>query len=129
MQGRVSTASALGQKGWNLRASYQFSESRATRVSGDTVTTVKSISHWIKPSLQIIPTPNWRVQTEFYYDIRQHEMADWSIRIHRELHCWEADFSWIPAGPRSGYYFRINVKSLPDVKFEKSESGLRDAIL
>jgi lipopolysaccharide assembly outer membrane protein LptD (OstA) len=129
LQGRTTVKSEIGPTGWNLRASYQFSESRVTRVSGDTVTTVKSITHWLKPSLQIIPSPNWRVQTDFYYDIRQREMANWAIRVHRDLHCWEADFSWVPAGPSAGYYFRINVKSLPDVKFEKSESGLKDAIL
>jgi hypothetical protein len=31
-------------------------------------------------------------------------------------------------GARAGYYFKINVVRLGDLKFEKSESGLRDAL-
>jgi hypothetical protein len=50
-----------------------------------------------------------------------------SVRVHRDLHCWEGSFSWYPDGSLRGYYFKINAKLLPDLKFEKSESGVRDA--
>lgn len=116
---------ATGRRGWSMSASYRFSESRFFQPDG---TSRKTITHWLGPSFQIDPSPNWHVQSTFNYDIKAREMNDWTIRVHRDLHCWEADFSWVPAGPRSGYYFRINVKALPDVKFEKSESGLRDAL-
>ena len=114
-----------GRRGWSMSASYRFAESRSFLADGSSI---KTITHWLGPSFQIDPSPLWHVQTNFNYNIKTAEMNDWTIRIHRDLHCWEADFSWVPAGPRSGYYFRINVKALPDVKFEKSESGLRDAL-
>jgi hypothetical protein len=44
--------------------------------------------------------------------------------FYRDLHCWEAVFYWIPNGSLQGYYFRINIKALPDIKIEKSESGI-----
>ena len=40
----------------------------------------------------------------------------------------QADFSWVITGARSGYYFRINVIDLSDLKLEKSESGIQDAL-
>jgi len=112
-------------RGWSMSASYRFAENRRFNADG---TSSKSITHWFGPSFQFDPTANWHVETNFNYNVKTREMNDWTIRVHRDLHCWEADFSWVPAGPRSGYYFRINVKSLPDVKFEKSESGIRDAL-
>ena len=68
------------------------------------------------------------MQTNLYYDIRNQTMNDWTIRLHRDLHCFEAEFSWVVTGARAGYYFRINVKRISSLKFEKSESGLRDAL-
>ena len=47
------------------------------------------------------------------------------IEVRRDLHCWQALFVWIPGGTRKGYYFRIGVKKIPDIKLERSESGLR----
>ena len=87
-----------------------------------------SISHWIAFSIQFSPSKNWQVKYSQNYNIRGKETTDKSIEIHRDLHCWEGSFSWIPEGSREGYYFRINVKLFPDLKFEKSESGIRDAL-
>jgi len=123
-----TTGGTEGKRGWSMQTSYQFAENRSVLVSGSNVTTVKSITHWIKTSIQVSPTPLWEVQTSVYYDIRNKAMSDWSIRINRDLHCWAANFSWVPTGPRSGYYFRIFVKALPDVKYEKSESAIPTAL-
>jgi len=84
-----------------------------------------NISHWIKFDLQMSPSKNWRVKYHQYYDFRTHETTSKEIEIYRDLHCWEGVFTWIPDGSRKGYYFKINVKLLPELKFEKSESGIR----
>ena len=77
--------------------------------------------------MQINPTPLWRVIYSMSYDIAGHGVTTQSFKFYRDLHCWEAEFDWVPGGGTQGYYFRINVKALPDVKIEKSEGGLRGA--
>ena len=61
------------------------------------------------------------------YDLAGHQTSDQSFRFYRDLHCWEAQFEWIPGGGRRGYYFKVNVKDLPDVKLEKTEGGIQGA--
>jgi hypothetical protein len=115
------------KRSWDFSASYQFAETR-TPDPASPQNTLKSISHWIRPNLRFNPTPFWDVQTNLYYDIKAQTMNDWTIRLRRDLHCWEGEFSWVVTGARAGYYFRINVKRISSIKFEKSESGLRDAL-
>jgi len=61
------------------------------------------------------------------YDLAGHGVTNQSYTFYRDLHCWEGQFEWVPGGGRQGYYFKINVKAIPDIKIEKSESGLRGA--
>ncbi len=99
----------------------RFSESRD-------ISSRKSLSHWIDFSLSFSPSKNWRLQYRQNYNVRGKEATDMRVELYRDLHCWEGVFTWIPDGSLQGYYFRINVKQLPDIKFEKSESGIRDAL-
>jgi len=104
---------------YNASISYRYSERRSL--------TQISKSHWIGGSLQINPTPGWRVMFTTNYDLAGHQTSDQSFRFYRDLHCWEAQFEWIPGGGRQGYYFKVNVKDLPDVKLEKTEGGIQGA--
>lgn len=99
--------------------SQRYSETRGT---------ASSISHWISFHVAFSLSKNWAISYSQNYDIRRRETTDKSIEITRDLHCWEGKFSWIPEGSREGIYFRIGVKLMPDIKFEKSESGIRDAL-
>jgi len=74
------------------------------------------------------PTKNWSVQFQQTMNWALHKITDQRFEIRRNLHCWEAQFSWVPGGSGQGYYFRINVKDIPDIKLERSESGLRGPI-
>ena len=75
--------------------------------------------HFIKPNITISPTRKFNVTYNFQYDIENKDMAYNRITINRDLHCWEANLSWIPSGLQEGYYFKVNIKELPDVKVEK----------
>ena len=44
-----------------------------------------------------------------------------SYSFYRDLHGWEARFRWTPSGVRNGYFFKINIKELPQVKFERRQ--------
>ena len=76
-------------------------------------------SHTIKPNLTFSPTRNLKITYNLYYDIKNKSLNSHRLLLRRDLHCWEANLSWIPSGVREGFYFLVNIKHLPDVKIEK----------
>jgi len=106
---------------WSLAVSHYYSEYGR----GSAFTKLHSINFTFKVSL----TPNLRLTYWQNYDFTRARTISRRVEIERDLHCWKGYFYWIPDGSNRGYYFRINVISLPDIKFEKSESGIKGAFL
>jgi lipopolysaccharide assembly outer membrane protein LptD (OstA) len=106
-----------GQKHpWSITIGHRYAESRGTLFT--------SITNTLTMGSEFYLTDNWKVGFSQYYDIRKKEIVERRFSFYRDLHCWEAVFYWIPNGSLQGYYFRINIKALPDIKIEKSESGI-----
>jgi len=101
--------------GFNLSHRYTV----AKNVNGTTRT------QWVDLSLELQPTSKWNISYSTNYDLKNKRISSQQVNIGRDMHCWEARFTWIPSGTLSGYYIRINIKSLPDIKLEKSEGGVR----
>jgi len=76
-------------------------------------------THTIKPDISFSPSKNFSIQYNLYYDIKNKSLNSHRMVIKRDLHCWEANLSWVPSGIREGFYFKVNIKDLPDVKIEK----------
>ena len=76
---------------------------------------------WLNMRGNMQLTKNWRVNYNARYDLKKQIMVAQDISIYRDLHCWEASFSWTPTGPYKRFYFKINIKSslLSDIKLEK----------
>jgi len=108
--------------GWNLNLSHYYTESRQY---GKTT----SRTHWLQVTFNLDLTSNWKLKYSQKYDFVRHQSIDKTVDLYRRIHCWEGHFYWIPTGSRQGYYFKINVIAIPDIKLEKSESGLRGALL
>jgi hypothetical protein len=104
---------------WSLTIGHRYAESRGA---------FTSITHTLTLNSEFNLTQNWKVSFSQYYNIKTGEVTERRLSFYRDLHCWEATFTWIPNGSLRGYYFRINVKSLPDIKFEKSESGVNSPL-
>ena len=73
----------------------------------------------LRDNLDFNFSKNWFLTYSSYYDFGTNELVDQTLHLRRDLHCWEAVFDWVISGYRAGYYFRINIKKLQDVKFEK----------
>ncbi len=72
-------------------------------------------------NVEVQLTKNWRISYRLRYDIERRKIADQQISFYRDLHCWEARFSWNPSGTGSGsFYFIINIKAphLRSIKIE-----------
>lgn len=104
---------------FNIGFSHRYSETRGSFQTSKT--------HWTGIRVDFKPTTNWSVQFQQTVNWALHKITDQRFELHRNLHCWEAQFVWVPSGSGQGYYFRISVRDLPDIKLERSESGLRGA--
>lgn len=69
-------------------------------------------------------TKNWKISFTTGYDFQSKAMSYTSVEIHRDLHCWEMHFSWVPFGYYKSWNFTINVKAgmLQDLKYNKRNS-------
>jgi lipopolysaccharide assembly outer membrane protein LptD (OstA) len=100
---------------WNMSIGYTFAYNKP----GHTSTTLQSVE--LSGYLNL--TSKWRVNFRTGYDFNNDAVSFTSLDIHRDLHCWEMSFSWIPIGYRQSYSFKINVKSsvLKDLKLNKKK--------
>ena len=73
----------------------------------------------------INPTNHWRVDYSAQFDIEARKVISQNYSVKRDLHCWEAQFTRSISGGISEYYFKINVKNLPEVYYEQGSKGLR----
>lgn len=110
----------VGAMPFNLRFSHSYGIRRRSLTNKYTTT------HNIKPEISFSPSLNFSVSYYLYYDIVDKDLVSHRVTLHRNLHCFEANLSWIPSGIQEGFYFRLNIKDLPDVKLERrrGSSGL-----
>lgn len=111
---------AYGDSANEVKRNYRISLSHylADNVSGGT-------THWIKGKVSVYPTRNWSLDYSNYFDLETGEMVSEEFRIWRDLGCWEGSIVWVPEGYRKGWYFRVNIKRIPDIKVESSRGRAR----
>ena len=100
---------------WNLDLTHRYSQNRGGPKT-----------HWISTSLRLPLTKNWLLNYLNRYDFTENKITEQTFELYRDMHCWEGRFTWVASGYRKGYYFRINIKALPEVKVEKGGGGLRE---
>lgn len=72
-------------------------------------------------------TEKWAVEFGAGYDFIMNKLTPGTVMIRRDLHCFQATFSWVPVGFRQSWSFSIRAKSsiLSDVlRYKKSNSFL-----
>ena len=98
---------------FNLRLSHTYGLQRNTTTGKYTTT------HDIKPEISFSPSPKMSVNYFLYYDLSNKQLVSHRLSLYRDLHCFESSLTWIPSGTQEGFYFKVNIKELPDVKLEK----------
>ncbi len=69
-------------------------------------------------------TKNWKIGYNTRYDFTEKRLINQSLSIYRNLHCWEAQFSWNSYGGRWKYDFKIKIKKIPEIKVTKGVFGI-----
>jgi lipopolysaccharide assembly outer membrane protein LptD (OstA) len=100
---------------WSLDVSHRLSKTRGG-----------SENHWVSASLRLPLTRHLLLNYLNRYDFAEKKITEQTFELYRDMHCWEGRFTWIVSGYRQGYYFRINIKALPEIKIEKGQKGIRE---
>ncbi len=85
-------------------------------------------TYWLDGDVALSLTPNWRINYSLHYDIKEQQVASQEYTIHRDLHCWEAQFTRRYYDGEWEYYFRIDVKALPEIQAESGGKHLRRTV-
>ncbi len=102
---------------WSLSFSYSFSYSKPL----NTVTRTNTVTFGASVNL----TDKWALETGAGYDFSTGKFTPGTIMIRRDMHCFQATFSWVPIGFRQSWNFSLRAKSsiLSDfLKYEKTNS-------
>lgn len=99
---------------WSLNLNANFSYSKVGLSKYD-----KALN--IRTDLTFKLTPTWNFQGSTGIDVLTGQLSNTSLRIFKEVHCWELSFEWYPIGVNRGFYLRFSPKAqnLKDVKIEK----------
>ena len=77
----------------------------------------------LRVSASLDLTPGWSLEYSAYYDMSGESFINQSYTLRRNLHCWEAVFVRHISDVDSGFYFRINIIDVPDIKIEQHVSN------
>jgi len=106
---------------WQLDLTWNFSQNQS---NPSIITRSSNLAGGLSFNL----TEFWKVRATASYDLLNKEFAAPQISIHRDLHCWEMNFTWVPSGQAEHFQLEIRLKSplLQDVKVTKqaSRSGI-----
>jgi lipopolysaccharide assembly outer membrane protein LptD (OstA) len=107
-----------GGRPWSAAATFRYSRGADPSNS----------SYWMDGRLAWSLTPKWRINYSIHYDIKEQEVASQEYTIYRDLHCWEAQFTRRYYNEEWQYYFRINVKALPEIQAEAGTKSVAGSI-
>ena len=108
----------------NVSAGYAGSRARDPLAPGGYTPWNSSVTLRGLGSLNL--TKNWHLDYSCQFDAKLGRMVSQAFTVKRELHCWEMQLTRSISGDVANeYYFKINVKNLPEVYYEQGSRGLR----
>jgi len=116
-----------GEQGWNLSFSpgYSYRASRST--PQERFKPAKSFNLSANAGMNL--TRALSVQWNGNYDFTSNQFSHNNYTFHYDLECWEMQFTWRPEKINPGFHFVVNVKKIPDIKWEQEETRARNVSL
>ncbi|MBD3239546.1 MAG: hypothetical protein GF331_03100 [Chitinivibrionales bacterium] len=107
-----------GHQQWRLSLSPSYHFSAARRTPDDVFKPTKR--YQLSASASLGFTRNWSVSWGSTFDFLKNTFVRHSLNFRCDMECWDMVFNWTPQGVLPGhYYFRINIKKIPDIKWEE----------
>ncbi len=94
---------------WSLSLTHTFSVGKEWRTRTSTLNASAGLS----------PTRRWNLRWSVYFDLTEGEVTSQQYTLTRDLHCWHLSFTHTLRGGDTSYHLLINVKDLPDLKYER----------
>lgn len=108
-----------GPQSWRVSISPSFSYSASRPAPGEPFVPKKSYN--LSASANINFTRNWSLRWNGNYDFNSDQFTHNNFHLSCDLECWEMKFSWRPEKLNPGYHFVINIKKIPDIKWEQRD--------
>jgi len=109
-----------GATAWDMYFSPNFSY-RARRSSpADMFLPTKSFN--VSASASMSLTNAMSVRWNGNYDFSSNQFSHNNFSFYVDLECWEMRFTWRPEKINPGFHFVVNIKKIPDIKWEERES-------
>jgi len=101
---------------WTLNVRYNLSYSKPAQTS--------TLTQTLSMTGSVTFTKNMSANITTGYDFKGKEITMTQIGIHRDLHCWEMSFNWVPNGSMQMWNFTIRAKAniLRDLKYDRQKS-------
>lgn len=108
---------------WDMTFSYIFNYGVTHNYPNYVHERVKKITQTLGVSGNVNITPKWKVGITSGWDFESNDISYTRVSIHRDLHCWEMSFYWVPTGFQKSWNFSINAKAsiLQDLKLTKKK--------
>lgn len=114
-------AGGMGESRWDLSLTHSYRRTFELSDREDTVDRPPTSN--LTATLKLRLTKNWDVTYRNYYNLTDKKTRTQTLDVKRDLHCWQASFSWTSRENGTwNYYFIVSIKKLPDVKVEHKES-------
>ncbi len=94
---------------WNFSLHYIFSLRNV--FNSTTGTSYIDMSQNLNFTFEMFPTPYWRLSIFSGYDFNQKQIVPPTIKLYRDLHCWEMFLQVTPSGKMKSYLFTVRIKS------------------
>jgi lipopolysaccharide assembly outer membrane protein LptD (OstA) len=113
-----SVGALPGNRPWDANLTFRYSRGADP----------SNASYWFDGSVAFAPAEHWRLNYSLHYDLEQEEVASQEYTIYRDMHCWEAQFTRRYYDQEWQFYFRINVKALPEIQAEAGKNYLQRSV-
>jgi lipopolysaccharide assembly outer membrane protein LptD (OstA) len=120
LQGKLATGER-GEEGitggsriWRMNLTHNYVKGIGDQI--DSQQLFGGIDTWI--------TKNWKIGYKTRYDFKEKSLISQTLSIYRNIHCWQAQFSWNSYGGRWKYDFKIEIKKIPEIKVTKGVFGI-----
>jgi hypothetical protein len=122
-----SKQNSAGVQSWNLSFSpgYSYKASRTTAQDRFKPTKSFNLSANAEMNLSRALSVKWNGN----YDFTSNQFSHNNYTFHYDLECWEMRFTWRPEKINPGFHFVVNVKKIPDIKWEQEETRTRNVSL
>ncbi|MDD5676158.1 MAG: putative LPS assembly protein LptD, partial [Chitinivibrionales bacterium] len=115
----LSTAGGLQQWSFSMSPSYTFSQSRTT----PQMPFVTNKQYNLSAGANFKYSRIWSASWNSYYNFVTNQLVGHTLGFYCDLECWEMRFNWTPSGYNPGYYFLIDIKKIPEIKWEKKQDN------